>query len=74
MKLDAISQCLKPPILGRSIRVALVIGAVLTAINQGDAIWVGDWPAIWKIALTFLGPFLVASYGAYGAIAKIDPD
>jgi hypothetical protein len=54
------------PLLRRSVGVALVVGTVLTAINQGDAIASGDWSAAlaWKIPLTYLVPFLVAMWGA----------
>jgi hypothetical protein len=27
----------------------------------------GHWPVIWKLALTYVVPFLVASYGSYAA-------
>jgi len=27
----------------------------------------GKWPVMWKIALTYIVPFLVASYGSYAA-------
>jgi hypothetical protein len=27
----------------------------------------GTWPVIWKVALTYVVPFLVASYGTYAA-------
>lgn len=51
----------------RSGRVAAVVGTVLVALNQGDQLVSGqfDWAsAWWKIPLTYLVPFLVASYGA----------
>jgi len=69
MNRKALRESLSPPMLRRSIGVSLVIGTVLTAINQGDAILAGQSPAIWKIALTYLVPFLVATHGAYGAMA-----
>ena len=48
----------------RSLVVALVVGAILNLINQGDALFAGrrlDWT---KIALTFLVPYVVSTYGA----------
>lgn len=54
----------------RAIKVAIIVGTVLTLINQGDQIWVGDVPPIWKIALTYLVPYLVSSYA--GAKAAKD--
>ena len=54
------------PLLARSFRVALVVGTVLTGINQGEVIASGTWtPALaWKIPLTYTVPFIVAMWGA----------
>lgn len=68
----ALRTCLTGPVLRRSLKVALIIGTLLTAINQGDLIMAGQQPVIWKVALTYLVPFLVASYGAYSALAMRD--
>ena len=51
----------------RSLAVAVVIGTVLNAINQGPEIFSGRWPVIWKLVLTYVVPFLVASYGSFAA-------
>jgi len=50
----------------RSLVIALLVGSVLVAINHGDALLSGRWPPalVWKIPLTYLVPFLVASWGA----------
>ena len=39
---------------------------MLLAINQGDVLLSGRWPAAlaWKIPLTYLVPFVVATWGA----------
>lgn len=57
------------PVLARSLRASLVVGTVLTALNQGDLILEGSLPAAlwWKVPLTYVVPFLVATYGALGA-------
>ncbi|MDA0734540.1 MAG: nitrate/nitrite transporter NrtS [Chloroflexi bacterium] len=54
------------PMLKRSLIAALVVGTVLTALNQGDALLWGQWnnALYWKIPLTYCVPFIVASYGA----------
>jgi hypothetical protein len=54
------------PLLRRSLGIALVVGSVLLAINQGDVLLAGRWPLalVWKIPLTYLVPFVVASWGA----------
>lgn len=51
----------------RSLSVAVIIGTVLNAINQGPEILTGHWPIWWKLILTYFVPFAVASYGSYAA-------
>lgn len=51
----------------RAVKVALVVGTVLLAINQGDVILAGAMPNLWKAALTYLVPYCVATYGAVTA-------
>jgi hypothetical protein len=52
--------------LRRSFATALVVGTLLVAINQGDLLAHGQWlPALlWKIPLTYVVPFAVATWGA----------
>ncbi len=52
--------------LRRSVLIALVVGTVLLAINQGDVLLQRAWePAlIWKVPLTYIVPFVVATWGA----------
>jgi hypothetical protein len=52
--------------LRRSLRIALVVGTVLLAINQGDVLLSTSWPPalVWKVPLTYLVPFAVATWGA----------
>lgn len=54
------------PLLRRSFGISLVVGSVLLAINQGDVLLAGHWPPAlaWKIPLTYLVPFAVATWGA----------
>lgn len=53
----------------RTISVALVVGALLTLINQGDRIASGDIDAalILKIAANYLIPWCVSSIGYISA-------
>lgn len=60
-----------PPILWRSLLVALVVGTALNLINQGDALLSGHGIVPWKIALTYCVPFLVASFGSYSALRTL---
>ena len=56
------------PMLRRSALIALVVGTILTAINQGDVLLAGRWaPALaWKLPMTYAVPFIVATLGALG--------
>ena len=65
-------EALKRTFSGAGIRrsrwVAAIVGTILNVINQGGAIF-GDEPlVVWKLVLTYLVPFAVASYGSYAAI------
>ena len=54
------------PMLRRSLRIALIVGTILLAINQGDVLLGAAWPSAlcWKVPLTYLVPFVVATWGA----------
>ncbi len=59
--------CAAPyPMLRRSAAIALVVGFVQVAVNQGDIVIAGDASSalMWKITLTCLIPFAVATFGA----------
>ena len=53
-------------IVRKAAQTALVVGTVLTAINQGDALQNHHVTAalLWKIPLTYAVPYLVSTYGA----------
>ena len=69
----ALRAVLGPPILTRSLWVALVVGAILNLINQGDRLAAGAPPDWGKLALTYLVPYLVASFGAWAALSADGP-
>ena len=50
----------------------LVVGALLTAINQGDRLIRGEFDATmaWQIGLTFLVPFVVATFSGAAEIRR----
>lgn len=54
------------PMVQRSLFIGLVVGTVLTAINQGNIIAQGDLPAnlAWQVPLTYVVPYCVATLGA----------
>jgi hypothetical protein len=62
---EAVRICLQPEHLRRTVRIALVVGTILTAINQGDVILDGDATAATgvKTALNYCVPFIVSNLG-----------
>jgi hypothetical protein len=67
-RLEALRATFSRQGVRRSLLVALIVGTALNVINQGAEVWAGEPPVIWKVVLTYLTPFLVASYGTYGAL------
>lgn len=61
----ACDYCARPEHLRRTLRIALVVGIVLTAINQGDILLAGDaGTGTWiKTGLNFVVPFIVSNVG-----------
>jgi len=64
-------KCLRHAVGHRSLArtalvTALVVGTVLTAINQGNVLLEGSFPAqlLWKIPLTYCVPYCVATFSA----------
>ncbi len=54
MTMSSRKAALKPPIVTRSLVVAILVGLVLNLINQGDRLATGE-PLHWgKIVLTFI--------------------
>ena len=47
----------------RSLWVALIVGTILNLINQGDALLAGHRLDFTKLALTYVVPYLVSTYG-----------
>ena len=52
----------------RAIKVALVVGTILTLINQGDRLIAGMAPDWIKMILTYLVPYCVSTHGAATAM------
>ncbi|MCI0440460.1 MAG: nitrate/nitrite transporter NrtS [Chloroflexi bacterium] len=54
------------PLIRRSLAASLVIGTIITLLNQGDLILTGQLSAalVWKIPLSYVVPFAVATWGA----------
>jgi hypothetical protein len=62
---EAISYCRQPAHLRRTLRIALVVGCVLTAINQLDVLLSGHagTATFVKCGLNFVVPFVVSNLG-----------
>jgi hypothetical protein len=69
---EALRYCLQRRHLRRTVRIALVVGVVLTAINQLDVIVSGDaTTTTWvKCGLNFLVPFVVSNLGLLSGRAR----
>lgn len=54
----------------RSLRVSVLIGTVLLAVNQGDVLFQGGWQPqfAWKIPLTCFVPCAVLTFASVQAI------
>ncbi len=66
---EALSFCAQPRNLRRTIRIAIVVGLLLTLINQGSVIFgghasTGTWV---RTGLNFMVPFLVSNTGLLSA-------
>ncbi len=53
--------------LKQSLITGVVVGTILTLINQGDTMWAGEAPNLIKVVLNYLVPYCVATYGAVAA-------
>jgi len=63
----ALRRALSWEITRRSIATMLIVGSLLNAINQGDALLSFQAVNWWKLLLTYCVPFCVATFGAYTA-------
>jgi hypothetical protein len=61
----AVAYCRRREHLRRTLRIALVVGVVLTSINQLDVILRGDATVVtWvKCGMNFVVPFVVSNLG-----------
>jgi hypothetical protein len=59
------APCRKRANLRRTIRIALVVGTILTVINQADVLLKGDATLLTavKIPLNYVVPFIVSNLG-----------
>ena len=55
---------LRQGIIRKACLRSVVVGSALLLINHGDTIKAQEYPALWKIGLTYLVPFLVTIWGS----------
>lgn len=70
---QTLSLALKPSVVKRALKYAIVVGAILITINHGDAILRGDLPAarLFRMGLTVLVPYVVSTLSSVGAMRVI---
>jgi len=68
----ALAYCARPQHLRRTLRIAFIVGLLLTVINQSGVIAAGDaTAATWvRCALNFVVPFVVSNLGLLGGRPK----
>jgi hypothetical protein len=68
-----LSVALSPPVVRRALGYAVVVGALLIAINHGDAILSGEVSPgrVGKMLLTMMVPYLVSTMSSVGAIREL---
>ena len=66
---EGVVLSLSPNTLRRTVRIALIVGTLLSAINQGHLIAAGDVSTItWiRVAANYLIPWIVSSIGFLSA-------
>jgi hypothetical protein len=68
--------CVSGGVPRRSLIVSVVVGSLLNLINQGDALFGGEPVNMAKIVLTYIVPYVVATYGAVSYrmnLARMEP-
>lgn len=69
---QTLALALKPSVVKRALKYAVIVGAVLIAINHGDAILRGDLPParLFRMGLTVLVPYVVSTLSSVGAMRE----
>jgi hypothetical protein len=67
---DWLTLAFSPSVVRRGLAYAVVVGAILVAINHGDALLAGDvdTPRLLRIGLTLLVPYLVSTTSSVAAL------
>ncbi len=70
--MEALRLCFLPTTLRRTVRIALVVGTLLSLINQSGVIFGGDATLVtWlRVGANYLVPFCVSSLGFLSATSR----
>lgn len=71
---DLLRAASTPEIAAAALRVALVVGTALNLVNQGPAILHGGEVSWMQVALNYLLPYCVSSYGGARVRLRQGPD
>ncbi len=65
---------MKPTVVRRAIKFALVVGTILISINHGYAIVHGQVTGgrVWQMCLTVLVPYTVSTLSSVGAMREME--
>lgn len=59
---SVLADMASPQVRRRAFSIALLVGSILTFVNQSDAIMAQQFPIWWKAVITYCVPFVVSSY------------
>jgi len=67
---DWLKIAMRRDVVVRGLKVGVIVGTILTTVNQGDLILAGalDASSAWKILLTYLVPYCVSTYAGVSTI------
>lgn len=69
--MNAIRIATRPDIVRRSLLVSAVVGTILNLINQHEALSDIRSVNLFKLLLTYMVPYCVATYGAVSALMSL---
>jgi hypothetical protein len=69
---QTIRLALRPSVVKRALKFAVVVGLVLITINHGDALLRGEVTPgrLWRMALTVVVPYVVSTLSSVGALRE----
>jgi len=76
MIMNWIRLAFSEPVWRRALKVAVLVGPILVAVNQGDVILLGELDVICllKIGLTFMVPYFVSTFSSVAALQDCSTD